>query len=218
MSRTPTHDPEARADQRNEANAIAWERIITDNRELCTELGRLRGRYGFPMSQRDLCAFCDYDNRSRAEDFRRDLQAVLDKYKIPEAYHEAVFSWVEGLPYSKEPKGATGFPSGSAKKRADGSIEWTLTITPETDMDNPLVLEFIRDWQARLRDPVPRPGPHPDNPRRLDWRPVLEWKLRHPDIPDAEIDRRLGYGKDRTRKKLAELRAELPSHPITDQK
>ncbi len=189
---------------RMEADKSAWERIITKNRKLRADLRNLQGRYGFPMQVHALVVFVD-SSRLRWMDFQRDIEAIMDKYKIPAAYRDGVRTEVMFGP--EFPRVIpVGFPNGVMTRRADGTLEDKLIITSETDMDNPLVLDFITHMQAATEDPVPPPGQDPDNPRKLDWRPVLEWKLRHPDIACAEIDRRLGYGKDRTRKELAKLR------------
>ena len=43
------------------------------------------------------------------------------------------------------------------------------------------------------------------NPRKLDWRPVWEWKQRYPDITHKMIAEMLGYHPDTIRKKLSEV-------------
>ena len=73
-----------------------------------------------------------------------------------------------------------GFPDGIAYRDADGNVHHELIITPETDIDNPLVIEFIQDWQERHR---PKPGTLglvplpkiPDNAKENDWRPLIEY-------------------------------------------
>jgi hypothetical protein len=116
------------------------------------------------------------------------------RFGIPQKFYNSLHRMVIMGNRNPEYK-SMGFPSFKFYKDKDGKLVHECIITPETDLGNPLVLNFIRQWQARQRDDVPHPGPAQNNKRQLDWRPVWEWRNRHPDVTDAEIAQVLGKNR-----------------------
>jgi hypothetical protein len=43
-----------------------------------------------------------------------------------------------------------------------------------------------------------------NNPRKLDWRPLTEWRRRHPEITVTEIAKALGKSRSYVSMKLSE--------------
>jgi hypothetical protein len=198
--RAVTTHPQAlkRLAAQGDADAVEWERLVTDNVKLQLDLRVLRGKYGLPITEGRLTG-------ETAQRLWSDLSALRVKHRLPEKwrlhlYLLAVFGELG------QPSGIV-LPVSRSRQLGDGTVKHELIITPETDLDNPLVREFIKLWQEEHRDLPPQPQPVLGNTRKLDWRPVLEWKKRHPWVTHGEIDAMLGYapGSGRTRRKLAEL-------------
>jgi len=95
-------------------------------------------------------------------------------------------------------------PSVRGSIDEQGEVKKEIVIGADVDITNPIVQEDIQSWQQRV-DPIPKPQPMKNNPRKLDWRPVWEWRKRHPGITHEEIAKMLGYTPDYVRHKLAEL-------------
>ena len=100
---------------------------------------------------------------------------------------------------------SVGFPSFSAIKDKNGKLKFQCIITPETDLGNPAILNAIRHWQVLHREEIPHPQHARDNKRKLDWRPVWEWRSRHPDVSDTEIAKMLGKNRVTVSRALEKL-------------
>lgn len=82
-----------------------------------------------------------------------------------------------------------GFPTFKYRPNEDGEWVHECIITPETDLRNPL-LDTIKQWQVARIEKPPLPI---KNGKVKDWRPVWEWKNRHPDVSDREIAEMLDF-------------------------
>lgn len=98
-----------------------------------------------------------------------------------------------------------GYPEARTTREKNGDFVREMIITPETDIDNPLVIEYIRAWQREHRDIPPQPEPLENKPRELDWQPVWEWHMRHPSVKIYQLAEMLKYEPATIRRKLAEV-------------
>jgi len=98
-----------------------------------------------------------------------------------------------------------GFPT--IKQTITKTLPWKteIIITPDTDMTDPMVLEFIRDIQKSSTENPPQPIQDKNNPKKLDWANVYEWYLLHPLFTAEDIAERIGYEPQRVRLKFSEL-------------
>ena len=96
-----------------------------------------------------------------------------------------------------------------------GMPEWRLTpehgeeliITPETDIRNELVIEFIEAWQKeilRRKNPPPQPQIIKGS-KKKDWLPVWKWARLHPQFTIHEIAKMLGRSYTSVKTKLEEI-------------
>jgi hypothetical protein len=136
--------------------------------------------------------------------FGRELNEILAKHGIPEKWRVNLFYWaltgrhVIGIAHS------IGFPRGEWSRDESGQFKHQIIIDSETDVANPIVQDYIRHFQL-LEDPPPQPQPMKDNPREKDWRPVWEWRKRHPGVTHQEIAKMLSYSPTTVRHKLAQF-------------
>jgi len=188
-----------------EADRSEYERLIKENRELSAELGDLRARHNITAyTVKDVIYWLDNESSDKQAQFQRELDEILAKHKIPEKWRVNLFYWamtgkhVIGVAFSM------GLPSVRGSIDEQGEVKKEIVIGADVDITNPIVQEDIQSWQQRV-DPIPKPQPMKNNPRKLDWRPVWEWRKRHPGITHEEIAKMLGYTPDYVRHKLAEL-------------
>jgi hypothetical protein len=177
------------------AGQVEWDRL-TENPEFLQEIRRLQVKYTPPYQGENL-----YEILERLSDDVFDLCKKLGAgYYIYEAVHEMVAS------RSAEPPalGLVHFPE-IRQYEIEGKIYQEIIITPDTDLTNPDVIDYIRGWQSSQRRKPPMPLPKRENSRELDWRPLWEWSMRYPDISREEIARMLNYNPDVLRRKLRDL-------------
>lgn len=74
----------------------------------------------------------------------------------------------------------------------DGKIIYECILLPDTDIDNPLIMEQIRQWQIEHREKPPRPIKSRTKKRGSDYSPVREYRMRHPDVSLKWIAKELG--------------------------
>lgn len=104
-------------------------------------------------------------------------------------------------------------------------IRWTpkdgdfIVVTPETDIRNSLVIEYIEAWQKAVleRQPIPQPQKIKGS-RKLDWKPVWEWSAKYPQVTRKEISQRLNRSYTQVKRKLKELDEEMERAPFSFQK
>ncbi|MCX7841253.1 MAG: hypothetical protein N2559_17585 [Anaerolineae bacterium] len=213
-----------RIDGFRQAEDVEFKRIFEDV-DLQTEIRRILRKYGLPIPEKELDDWLGYNDlnagligisqsreliwNKRAQrriNLEQDMQEIEQRFGIPQKFKSCLFDLVvigkvTFLYY-------IGYPKIQVKRDGNDWVE-ELIITPETDINNPLVLEFIWRWQKHHRNLPPQPRPMKGNPRKLDWRAVWEWSRRHPSITRDEIARMLYRLPVTVRRKLEELDAEL---------
>jgi len=171
----------------NKAFYSEQERVIEQNNELNAEIAALRARYGihpqggFPENMLDLI---------------KDVNAIGKKFSINARMNESLWCavWGIGCP------GELGMPS----LFWHAEIGEGILIGPETDMSNALVVDVIKAFQKILikKDAPPQPQ---KKGRRLDWTPVWEWSMRHPQVTRKDLARMLSRSYVDVKRKLKEI-------------
>lgn len=200
------------------ADIVEWQRH-TENPDLVREVKKTQKSYGLPVpitrgvkhiSARDVFDWMgwrepvDIDTTTgelilgpksqRREKLRSVVNDLMIRFEIPSKFYDSLHSMVV-VGDERLHKLSAGFPSFSFRKDTNGKLVHMCTITPETDLGNPVVLDFIKQWQVLHRDEIPSPQPMRGDKRKLDWRPVWEWRNRHPDVSDVEISKKLGKNR-----------------------
>jgi hypothetical protein len=122
----------------------------------------------------------------RRNKLTREEKELADHFSIPSKFLLSLHRLVILDLTSPDITGG-GFPTTHTYKRKDGELVHECIITPTTDLDNPLVWDYIKHWQEVHRDKPPQPLPVRVGAKPLDWRPVWEWHKRHPSVSDREI-------------------------------
>jgi DNA-binding transcriptional MerR regulator len=190
-----------------EADISEWQRI-TENPILRAAVCRLQMEYGFPLS--DVRAVMDWMNwlepieidkekgelvfgfyGMRRQELDQKLKHLEKEFDISARWSDSLRSWV--ISGREGPNTLRlGLPGINFHKE-DGKLIPNLIVTPETDISNPLVIEMIKIFQEKFNDPPPQPQAIKDSHNKMDWRPVREWRKRHPDVPYKDIARMLNY-------------------------
>lgn len=222
--------PEDKAEERY-SSYVAADRVerqrLFENTELLKEVKKLQVDFGLPLdpqgkvypSGKQIADWYGWDEPievdksgrkviygpkgQRRERLKKEIKALAKRFNIPNKFLSSLKNLVVANNYGYQLFSA-GFPSIRFDKDRDGNLVQELIVTPETDLGNPIVLEFIRDWQKDQLDTLSCPQPIMRG-RRLDWRPVWEWKKRHPDVTYKEIAPHLHRNSTNVRKALAAL-------------
>ncbi len=182
------------------SSSAEWERRVTRNDALMKQICELQAHYGLPLDGRNLDAWLD--DRETLLTFIYDLHQLIRLYDLPDEWHDNLFQFI----VSKTPmlSFSVGFPAVSYP-------EHSIVIHTDTDISNPVVQRYIerRRRQLILRaDPPPKPEPMKDNPRKLDWAPLVNWAKRHPEFTSKDIADLLHYNPVTIRRKLLEFDAD----------
>ena len=122
---------------------------------------------------------------------------------MPEAWHIDFIAEIAGTP--SEALREAGRPQVNYYQAENGDWKWECTITPETDLTDPRVLQFIQSRQKEYAPAPPKPARTLGNLRKLDWRPLYEWHKRYPLFSIDEIAEKIGYPPTTVRRKFREL-------------
>lgn len=200
----PISKAEKRAWDFSKADFSEWNRV-TENPGLNSEVIRLRESYGLPLDCVHISQCGDWlgwdeplgfdlageivtigEKSRRREQLFTEVRELMARFDIPDKFNISIQNWVilgrRVLGYAN-----LGFPTEQGYQSKDGKWIHELIITPETDLGNPLVIEYINYWQSHFAQKPPQPKPLASHPRKLDWRPVWEWRNRHPQVTDREI-------------------------------
>jgi len=152
------------------------------------------GKAGKPTRQR----------QKRGEAFLKEVQALLKKYEVPEAWYPDFIAEIAGQPSASHSMGLD-LPKFTFYQAANGDWKWECTITPETDLTDPFVLELIQTQQKEYAGAPPQPARSTTDRRKLDWQPVLEWHERHPLFSIAELAEQIGFAPATVRRGFQKL-------------
>ncbi len=180
--------------RRVEADEDEWQRRVIDNDEVQSDLQAIATKIGLP----------DEDASPQKLDLLKEyLEALCAKYGFPAHWAGALFvrlhQGVSVTPWRVH------FPIEVTYRDKWERRTPALVILPDLDVSNPFILRYIRVWQAQFLEPVPSPEPMRGNRRKKDWRPVLEWRKRHPWRTLEYISEQLHFAPATVRRKLAEL-------------
>ena len=171
---------------------IELQRIIED-RILQRDMMKLNQKYRFP--HKNWWDFYDwYFEDKEGRKFRSDLMQLFEKHSIPRKWQENIRAKITKVGF--EIIHAYEFPQVSYNRNGDVEIN----ITRDTDLSNPLVLNYIKHVQKlSLKPPEPKYVG-----RKLDWAPLYEWKIRHPFVTNKDIAKALSLSEGYVRRKLSE--------------
>ena len=151
------------------------------------------GKAGKPSRQR----------QKRGEAFLKEVEALLKRYEVPEAWYPDFIAEIAGKTASQAVD--LELPQFNVYQASNGEWKWNCTITPETDLTNPFILEMIQTQQKEYAVAPPQPTQSATDRRQLDWQPVLEWHKRHPLFSIAELAEKLGFTPDVVRRSFQKL-------------
>ena len=191
-----------------------WERVTGDPRFVAAKRA-IQARYGLPLPYdiridhhrwlewQGRAGKPDTKNAQRGKAFARDILELFKKFEVPEAWHNDLIAEIAGTPSSVFRE------AGSVKinyyQNENGDWQWECTITPETDLTDPRIVQFIQSQQKEFTPPPPKPARIQRGSRKLDWRPVYEWHLRYPLFSIEELAERIEYSPETVRRKFREL-------------
>jgi hypothetical protein len=155
---------------------------------------RWLGKAGKPTRQR----------QKRGEAFLKQVHALLKKYEVPEAWYPDFIAEIAGKPASGKARDLD-LPQFNFTQAANGDWKWECTLTPETDLTDPFILELIQTQQKEYAGAPPQPAKNPVDRRKLDWQPVLEWHQRHPLFSIAELAEKIGFAPATVRRSFQKL-------------
>ncbi len=210
-----------RANNFGNSELVEGKRLI-ENPELKSAILKIQTKYNLPLHIEKNVIFFESpiytswmgweasDKKTKIEKDKRrkkisqEVKELMDKFKIRSVYFGSLFNTIligDDFP-SYQTK---GFPTFKYRPNEDGEWVHECIITPETDLKNPLILDTIKQWQAgRIKKP-PLPI---KNGKVKDWRPVWEWKNRHPDVSDREIAEMLHVNRVTVSRALEKLNKE----------
>lgn len=183
------------------------QRIVDENDELHFDLIHLREQYHIDFRDiQDQVEWMDKQSIETLQRFSKDIENLKKKHRINERTNDRFWELLWNISpkhgfYTKRILG--GMPIIHASKQ----LGYVLLITPETDIRNELVIRFIEIWQKnRLKEKDPPPQPEKiKGSKRLDWRSLWEWAMRHPQISRKEIASKLHRNYTEVKRKLGEL-------------
>ncbi len=81
-----------------------------------------------------------------------------------------------------------------------------IIITPETDIDNRIVIDFIKKWQ---RETILSKEMPPIPTTKNDWMLLWEWEARHPSSNRKDIAQIIGKSYVNVKRKLESIDKEM---------
>lgn len=199
---------------KSKKNGTSLRDRITNDPEFVTIKRLIQSRYNLPLEydirlqDEKWRKWLGDDKRSSAKIIRRgrafqnDIHALFKKFEIPDAWQDDLLVEIAGQPYDASLDDRVT-PIFETYLDADGNFLWRCILTPETDLTNPVILQIIQSQQKRYAGNPPQPVK--TNTRKLDWRPVYEWHIRHPLFSVEEIAEKIGYPVRVVKLKIAEL-------------
>ncbi len=206
--KTPLEIGHGRIAAVHQSYELEWQ-ILKEQPGLERDVTRYRNKHGYPISP----------GQHEATDPRTaltELQALAEKYHIPNDYWLWFASWVKfGREYKVVAGDRTGLPAAkvtlSITPRGPARSPVSFVDGPEVDQNNRVIQGFKAGVQKRDRlelQPPPRPTTDPLT-GHADWRPLLIWHLRNPDVDYKQIADVIGYSTGTVKNKLSELKSAL---------
>jgi hypothetical protein len=192
-----------------------WQRISRDPNFLKAK-GKIQSRYGLPLPydiRLDHQKWLDWlgtrekstnPRAKRGRAFLKEIRALFKKFEVPEAWQDDFIADIAGLS-SADSLEEWSRPRFNVYKDSGGNWKWECTITPETDLTNPLILQLIQRGQKEYAGDPPKPVKDKSNPRKFDWRPLYEWHKRHALFTIEEIAKRVDHPPQAVSRAFAEL-------------
>ncbi len=181
------------------------ERTIEENRELQADLADLRNRFGIAFNNLvEQVHWLDSQPIETLAKFSDEVEVIAQKHNVGKRVNDAFWGAVWNLPKSGWEFHALG---GMPKMHMTKELGFVLLITPETDIKNQLVIEFIEAWQKTMlyqHNSPPQPQKI-DGSKQLNWKPVWEWAVRHPQITRKEIAQKIHRNYEHVKSKLEAL-------------
>jgi hypothetical protein len=195
------------------AGASYWRRMH-DDPDFTRRLDKIRAEYDLPLDfdiRIESARWIDWlglddtpgtkaTQRGRA--FMAEMRALFTDLKIPAIWHDEIIAETAGrYQYQTFPP----MVDLGTLRIVEGRPAWQLTITPETDLTNPAVLELMQQQQKAHAGEPPAPVQDKAGHGRLDWGPVYEWSKSHPLFTIEELAKKIGYTSQYIREKFSEL-------------
>lgn len=178
------------------AEKSEWERTVIENQALQKDLQILCQSYDLPKkSLWDAVEWMDKETEKYFE-FQAKLTEIAEKHGVNKKWFNALHSkaaWGQYTPH---------FGAGGVSLAGSTDSPTKIVLDPNAPISNRYVQESIKRYQKILREPISKPQPSKENPRKLDWRPVKEWSMRHPEVTQKEMAKELGCNVEYLGRKL----------------
>jgi hypothetical protein len=219
MKKIDSQQAKRKMDERIKGGNSFWARINNDTdfrrakREI-QERYRLPLNYDIRLNWREWYEWIGYDKKptsqivKRGQAFLNEVDALFKKYEIPEAWHLDFIGEIWGRAIYGHSLEVWSMPKFQLYKDEAGNLNWRCIITPETDLRNPMNLDEIQRQQKVWAGDPPTPIQDKAHPRKLDWRPVYEWRKRHPLFTIGEIAKKLKKNRVTVSRALERLEKE----------
>jgi hypothetical protein len=206
---------EKQAWDRAHADVSEWKRL-RETPGLAKAVHAMQLAHGFPLPSKELEKWMgedepfEYDadrdevtwgpRAKRGLELHRQIGKLATQFGLRKEHIRSLTDWI-----TEEREGpivkSFGLPRVRITRMGDQQgVE--IIITPEIDIDDPTVREYILQFQERFRETCPQPL---QDGRKLDWHTVWEWGKRHPRVSRAEIADLLHRDRSYVSRKLAEL-------------
>ena len=169
-------------------------RIVFENKELVKDIVAIREKYKITWTETGVDEEENWFTRTDKETVNslfQEIDSLEKKYCLPADICDALRGVVLDNEENTFPIHVLDdLPRKRTRYENNKEIN-EIVLTPDTDLDNKLILELIKLMQKAIREPIPELRVIEGNKHgKHDWRPIWEWEFRHPFI---------------TRKKLAKL-------------
>lgn len=210
------------------ADQVLFNRIF-QSEEFKSEVKQIRQKFGLPLPSRgDLFEWRGENEpnfgiigttesgepilgqrRRRSEEFNWELAALAKRIGIRKNFFAYLREFVMFDTTWMPVYFGMGYPTITRRMKEDSTFFEEMIITPDTDIDNPKVINYIKDWQIQQRDAPPEPKLSESNRKKLDWRPVWEWEKRHPSVTRKVIAKMLNRDAVSVRRELENIDEEM---------
>lgn len=179
----------------SDAEYSEFQRLTSENEELQIGLRAIRARYGLPVKTEE--AIKRWGVSQGDEGIRRlgrEIEKLAEDCGVSrDRWRDAMYELtVTGNVVRYFNMGKIAYPMIEMSYEDSGRPVMRVKIYSDTPIDNPIWFAQLMHWKELMRDMPPKPQPTKENKRKKDWRPVLEWSKRHPEITHEELAQMLG--------------------------